>query len=90
VRRADDWRIAMRICFEEMCGFLASEPAFASLRTVDIYGAGPEHAQSVFRSIPAPGSLAAPGIQHIYPRPASISAIPRPMPGDAPVTMTTF
>lgn len=23
------------------CGFLASEPAFASLRTVDIYGAGP-------------------------------------------------
>lgn len=41
VRRADDWRIAMRICFEEMCGFLASEPAFASLRTVDIYGAGP-------------------------------------------------
>ena len=24
-----------------MCGFLASEPAFASLRTVDIYGAGP-------------------------------------------------
>ena len=25
-----------------MCGFLASEPAFASLRSVDIYGAGPE------------------------------------------------
>jgi AcrR family transcriptional regulator len=41
VRRADDWRIALRICFEEMCGFLASEPAFASLRSVDIYGAGP-------------------------------------------------
>jgi AcrR family transcriptional regulator len=41
VRRADDWRIALRICFEEMCGFLASEPSFASLRTVDIYGAGP-------------------------------------------------
>jgi AcrR family transcriptional regulator len=41
VRRVDDWRIAVRICFEEMCGFLASEPAFASLRTVDVYGAGP-------------------------------------------------
>jgi AcrR family transcriptional regulator len=41
VRRADDWRIAMRVCFEEMCGFLAAEPAFASLRAVDIYGAGP-------------------------------------------------
>jgi AcrR family transcriptional regulator len=41
VRRAEDWRIALRVCFEEMCGFLAAEPAFASLRTVDIYGAGP-------------------------------------------------
>lgn len=41
VRRTDDWRIAVRICFEEMCGFLASEPAFAALRTVDVYGAGP-------------------------------------------------
>lgn len=41
VRRADDWRIAVRIGFEEICGFLASEPAFASLLTVDIYGAGP-------------------------------------------------
>lgn len=41
VRRAHDWRVALRIAFEEMCGFLASEPAFASLRTVDSYGAGP-------------------------------------------------
>ncbi len=41
MRRTDDWRIAVRIGFEEMCGFLAAEPAFASLRTVDIYGAGP-------------------------------------------------
>jgi AcrR family transcriptional regulator len=41
LRRAEDWRIALRVCFEEMCGFLAAEPAFASLRTVDIYGAGP-------------------------------------------------
>jgi AcrR family transcriptional regulator len=41
VRRAEDWRIALRVCFEEMCGFLAAEPTFASLRTVDIYGAGP-------------------------------------------------
>jgi AcrR family transcriptional regulator len=41
VRRADDWRVALRIAFEEMCGFLAAEPAFAALRTVDIYGAGP-------------------------------------------------
>jgi AcrR family transcriptional regulator len=41
VRRAENWRVALRVCFEEMCGFLAAEPAFASLRTVDIYGAGP-------------------------------------------------
>jgi AcrR family transcriptional regulator len=42
VRRAEDWRVAIRILFEEMCGFLASEPAFASLRSVDVLGAGPE------------------------------------------------
>jgi AcrR family transcriptional regulator len=42
VRRTADWRVALRVGFEELCGFLASEPAFASLRTVDVYGAGPE------------------------------------------------
>jgi AcrR family transcriptional regulator len=41
VRRADDWRIALRVGFEEICGFLASEPAFAALRAVEVYGAGP-------------------------------------------------
>jgi AcrR family transcriptional regulator len=42
VRRTGDWRVALRVGFEELCGFLASEPAFASLRCVDVYGAGPE------------------------------------------------
>jgi AcrR family transcriptional regulator len=42
IRRTTDWRIAVRVGFEELCGFLAAEPAFASLRTVDVYGAGPE------------------------------------------------
>ena len=42
VRRADDWRVAVRIGFEELCGFFAAEPSFASLRMVDVYGAGPE------------------------------------------------
>jgi AcrR family transcriptional regulator len=42
VRRADDWRTAVRIGFEEICGFLAAEPGFASLRMVDVYGAGPD------------------------------------------------
>lgn len=42
VRRTTDWRVAVRVGFEELCGFLASEPAFAALRMVDIYGAGPE------------------------------------------------
>jgi AcrR family transcriptional regulator len=41
VRRTANWRIAMRIGFEEICGFLASEPAFASMRCVDAYAAGP-------------------------------------------------
>ena len=35
-----DWRTAMRVGFEEICGFLASEPAFASMRCVDAYAAG--------------------------------------------------
>jgi AcrR family transcriptional regulator len=42
VRRAEDWRIGLRIGFEEVCGFFAAEPAFASLRMIGVYGAGPE------------------------------------------------
>jgi AcrR family transcriptional regulator len=42
VRRAEDWRIGLRIGFEEICGFFAAEPTIASLRMVDVYGAGPE------------------------------------------------
>ncbi len=42
VRRIDDWRTAVRIGFEEVCGFFAAEPDFASLRMVDVYGAGPD------------------------------------------------
>jgi AcrR family transcriptional regulator len=42
VRRTEDWRTGVRIGFEELCGFFAAEPAFASLRMVDVYGAGPD------------------------------------------------
>jgi AcrR family transcriptional regulator len=42
VRRIEDWRAAVRIGFEETCGFFAAEPDFASLRMVDVYAAGPE------------------------------------------------
>jgi AcrR family transcriptional regulator len=42
IKRTEDWRVALRVGFEELCGFLASEPAFASLRCVEVYGAGPE------------------------------------------------
>jgi AcrR family transcriptional regulator len=42
VRRIDDWRTAVRIGFEEICGFFAAEPTFAALRMVDIYAAGPK------------------------------------------------
>jgi AcrR family transcriptional regulator len=42
VRRAKDWRVGLRIGFEEVCGFFAAEPAFAALRMVEVYGAGPE------------------------------------------------
>jgi AcrR family transcriptional regulator len=42
VRRIDDWRVAVRVGFEEVCGFFAAEPDFAALRMVDVYAAGPE------------------------------------------------
>jgi AcrR family transcriptional regulator len=42
VRRTADWRFGLRIGFEEICGFFAAEPAFASLRLVGVYAAGPE------------------------------------------------
>ena len=42
IKRTTDWKVALRVGFEELCGFLASEPAFASLRCVDVYGAGPK------------------------------------------------
>jgi AcrR family transcriptional regulator len=41
-RRAPDWPTAVRIAFEATCGFFAAEPAFARLRMVDVYSAGPE------------------------------------------------
>jgi AcrR family transcriptional regulator len=46
VRRIDDWKTAVRIGFEEICGFFAAEPDFASLRMVDVYAAGPEAIRS--------------------------------------------
>ncbi len=41
-RRADSWRSAVRIALGASCDFLATEPAFARLRAVEVYAAGPE------------------------------------------------
>ena len=41
-RREPDWPEALRRALESVCGFLASEPPFARLRTVEVYSAGPE------------------------------------------------
>ena len=65
VRRIDDWRAAVRIAFEEICGFFAAEPDFASLRMVDVYAAGPEAIGSrdvIGRQIV--GSLLLPAAEH--------------------------
>jgi AcrR family transcriptional regulator len=40
-RRAPNWQAATRAAIEASCGFLAAEPAFAKLRIVDVYSAGP-------------------------------------------------
>jgi AcrR family transcriptional regulator len=42
VKRIEDWRTAVRVGFEEMCGFFAAEPDLAGLRMVDVYAAGPK------------------------------------------------
>ena len=42
VRRLEGSLEAVRVGFEEICGFFASEPAFARLRMVETYSAGPE------------------------------------------------
>jgi AcrR family transcriptional regulator len=41
-RRAPDWPQAVHRALEGLCGFLVSEPAFAKLRAVEVYAAGPE------------------------------------------------
>jgi AcrR family transcriptional regulator len=41
-RRAPDWPSSVRAAIEAGCAFLASEPAFARLRMVGVYSAGPE------------------------------------------------
>jgi AcrR family transcriptional regulator len=41
-RRLGASREAVRVGFEEICGFFAAEPALARLRMVEVYSAGPE------------------------------------------------
>jgi AcrR family transcriptional regulator len=41
-RRAAQWPEAVHRALEGLCAFLASEPAFARLRAVEVYAAGPE------------------------------------------------
>jgi AcrR family transcriptional regulator len=41
VRRAADWREAMRVAAETLCSFFVAEPDFAHLREVTVYSAGP-------------------------------------------------
>jgi AcrR family transcriptional regulator len=39
--RAPDWPRAVRVALGAICGFLAAEPAFARIRLVAVYAAGP-------------------------------------------------
>jgi hypothetical protein len=55
-----------------------------------ISGGRPTHAQQVFRSLPAPGTFAAPGIRHVQPFPPTISVgpgLPPPAPNPRPATV---
>ena len=42
VRRVTDWRVAVRVGFEEICAYFAAEPDFANLRLIGAFAAGPE------------------------------------------------
>ena len=42
VRRSAGWPHSVRAGFGATCGFLAAEPAFAHLRSVEVYAAGPD------------------------------------------------
>ncbi len=42
IRRVADWRVAVRVGFEEMCAYFAAEPDFATLRLIGVFAAGPE------------------------------------------------
>lgn len=42
IRRSPGWPASVRAGFGATCGFLAAEPAFAYLREVEVYAAGPE------------------------------------------------
>jgi AcrR family transcriptional regulator len=41
VRRTESWMDGVRVAMRSMCAFLAAEPAFARLRGVEAYSAGP-------------------------------------------------
>jgi AcrR family transcriptional regulator len=53
-RRAPDWPRALRRALETVCAFLAAEPAFARLRAIEVYAAGPwaiEQRDDVWRQL---------------------------------------
>jgi len=73
VKRIDDWRVAVRVGFEETCGFFAAEPDFAALRMVEVYAAGPEaidERDATGRQIV--GSLLRPAAEHGGARPSAL------------------
>jgi AcrR family transcriptional regulator len=41
VRRSPEWPRAMKVAAETLCAFFAAEPAFARLREVEVFSAGP-------------------------------------------------
>jgi AcrR family transcriptional regulator len=72
-RRAPDWPSSVRAAIEAGCAFLASEPAFARLRMVGVYSAGPEaitirnqSGMEFMRALLAPARAEGPEVPEIF------------------------
>lgn len=61
LRRAGNWREGVRALFETLCAFLAAEPAYARLLTIDVYAAGARALDQRDRLIESLQAMLAPG-----------------------------
>jgi AcrR family transcriptional regulator len=70
VRRAPDWRHAVKVVYETMCAYVAAEPAFGQLAVVEAYAAGPRALAQRDRVIDSLQGMLAPAYEEAPSAPA--------------------